>query len=185
MSLDLEHQKIQAQCERWIREFVIGHKLCPYAAAPLDNNQVTLRVCDSDSPEEILRSAFVLLDDMQQNDNISTALLICSAGLSQFDHFYSVVEHINDILEDSELIASFQLASFHPQYQFSDEPIDAPSQYTNRSPYPLLHWLRQSELSEVVMDEDMGRRIADKNQKTMEHIGQQSLQNQLDNILNS
>ncbi len=43
-----------------------------------------------------------------------------------------------------------QLASFHPDYCFADaEPDDAAS-YTNRSPYPVLHLLRETSLDAAI-----------------------------------
>ena len=50
------------------------------------------------------------------------------------------------------LAGVIQLASFHPGYQFAVTDPDAVENYTNRSPYPMLHLLREESISQVADD---------------------------------
>ena len=44
----------------------------------------------------------------------------------------------------------FQIASFHPDYQFADTEFDDVENYTNRAPYPILHILREASLEKAI-----------------------------------
>ena len=42
------------------------------------------------------------------------------------------------------------MASFHPHYQFAGTEPDDAENYTNRSPYPMLHILREESLARAI-----------------------------------
>jgi hypothetical protein len=46
----------------------------------------------------------------------------------------------------NHLEKEFQLASFHPSYQFMGSSTDDVTNYTNKSPFPIIHILRSDSI---------------------------------------
>ena len=77
----------------------------------------------------------------------ATTLLIHPRVLHAFADY-------NDFLDDAEFVCTqlgldddVQLASFHPQYQFAGTAPEQIDNFTNRSPFPMLHLLRQASVA--------------------------------------
>jgi hypothetical protein len=78
---------------------------------------------------------------------------------------------VDATLEDMELDGELQVASMHPQYQFADIEPDDITNYTNRSPYPTLHLLREDSIDKAVAAYPEADKIFDRNIETMQRIG--------------
>ena len=141
-----------ALTRRWLEDWVIGLELCPFAAPLL--RDPALRIAVSAAAEEAgwHRDWLRELDYLQQReeDEVATTLLVLPAGPGNFDKFLDLLELANADLEASGLTGVVQLASFHPSYRFAAEPAGSASHYTNRSPFPTLHLLREAMLSRVL-----------------------------------
>ena len=87
---------------------------------------------------------------MQQNQELATSLLITAHLLEDFDDYLDFLEIAQQLLEDSELTGVFQLVSFHPQYQFTNTTPDALENFSNKSPYPIIHILRENQLQSAI-----------------------------------
>lgn len=57
----------------------------------------------------------------------------------------------------------YQVASFHPEYVFADSPMDDPANYTNRSPYPMLHILREASIAKAISHYTSPEKIPERN----------------------
>jgi hypothetical protein len=77
-------------------------------------------------------------------------LLIFSTSLSHFDDYLDFLHVAEQLLSAQGYEGVYQLASFHPDYCFDGANIDDPANYTNRSPYPMLHLLRESSLEKAI-----------------------------------
>ena len=75
-----------------------------------------------------------------------------------------------------------QLASFHPQYQFDGESSEASSHFTNRSPYPMIHFLREDMMARLLQDFPNPEQIPQRNIETLDAIDPTELQRRLDNL---
>lgn len=136
--------EVVAATRRWIERAVIGLGLCPFARAPYAQGRVRYRVSAArdtqalaaDLREEARR---LIASDPQE---IETTLLIHPHVLGDFLDYNDFLDVAEAMLEELDLDADLQIASFHPHYQFGDAEIDAVENCTNRSPYPILHLLR-------------------------------------------
>lgn len=136
---------------QWLEQCVVGLSLCPYARAPIAAGQVRLTVCQSPVAADFMQ---LLLDEAVRLKNVSgdveTTLLIALKGFEDFLFFNDIVSAAEDALVDAELEQDFQLASFHPDYLFAEEPGDDPTHFTNRAPFPVLQLLRVATVSKAV-----------------------------------
>ncbi|MFY7866252.1 DUF1415 domain-containing protein [Roseateles sp.] len=166
-------EKVQQETQFWLEKAVIGLNLCPFAKSVHVNNRLRYVVSQADSPEALLRElAHELLSLMRADpDEIETTLLIHPRVLTDFLDFNDFIGAADALVEDLELDGTLQIASFHPDYQFGGTEPDDVSNYTNRSPYPTLHLLRESSIeraTETMADTDA---IYEANMQTLERIG--------------
>lgn len=84
--------------------------------------------------------------------------------------------------------AQFQLVGFHPAFVFAEAPHtpwagamgDDPCHYTNRSPYPMLHVLRQDSVRIAAESHSDSRSVSEANEQLLREVGK----GHLDELLN-
>ena len=148
----------------WIEKFIIGMNICPFAGKPFTTSSIRYVVCPEVDLIEVLASLekeIVLLDGAAPHEIETTLILLPNVDLSfiEFNDFNMVVE---DLLIYMGLTEKFQCVSFHPAFRYADSEADDPSNLTNRSPYPMLHLLRQASV-EAVVDAEEGQQISESN----------------------
>ena len=137
--------------ERWLEQVVIGLNLCPFAAKPYAQKQVRIQVCDADTELallEALQDELRLIDESvtTANTGIETTLLVIPNMLASFDDYNQFLNLVDALLDEFEWAGEYQVASFHPQYCFAGVAPESPENLSNRSPYPLLHILREASI---------------------------------------
>ena len=145
-------EKILLHTRRWVESVVIGHGVCPFAGSVFKDHRIRYRVSQAWKPAELWEEWLGELVYLQEADRIETetTLLIHPLALTDFTEYCDVIAEAEDGLEELGFESDIQLAGFHPEYQFEDSPEDDPANYTNRSPYPMLHLLRVVSVSEAV-----------------------------------
>jgi hypothetical protein len=138
------------QTKKWILDVVIGCNFCPFAAREVTRNTVKYQVLEAADKQKVLETLGMLFDELKQNDSIETALLILPSGFASFSVYLQLCTIAEALLEEEGHEGFFQLASFHPTYLFAGSNNDDPSNYTNRSPYPMLHILREDSVSKAI-----------------------------------
>jgi len=141
---------IEIATKRWLEEAVIGLNLCPFARREYDAGRVRFVVCEDVKTEEKLLSFAAELERLERDANIETTLLVFANGLADFYDFLDLLEMAHGWLDDQSLDGVYQLASFHPHYQFEGTSKSDPSNYTNRSPWPIIHVLRESSVEGAI-----------------------------------
>lgn len=136
--------------QRWLNTVVIDLKLCPFARSPVEAGTLCYRVEPTDEATVLLAALDTLLDDLSGNERYETALLIHPNVLEDFYAYNDFLNRCDALLGRKSLRGVFQIASFHPRYQFADAEPDAAENYTNRSPYPMLHVLRETSVEQAV-----------------------------------
>ncbi len=134
----------------WLEETVIGFNFCPFAKKEFVRNSINYHVTDTHSKEDAL---YLLLDtcaELNDKPDIETSLIIFSEGFIQFDDYLELLELANSLIEREGYEGVYQIASFHPNYCFDGVAQDDVSNYTNRSPYPILHILREGSLEKAL-----------------------------------
>ena len=135
---------------RWLQEVVIGLNFCPFAKRELLNN--TVRFVESPSTTEagLMQNLAHELTHLTQHREVETTLLIHPQVLQNFEEYNQFLNLADALIEEMGLLGEFQVASFHPDYQFANTEFDDAENYTNRSPYPLLHILREASLEAAI-----------------------------------
>jgi hypothetical protein len=137
---------------RWLEECVLALGLCPFAAPVLRDTSLRIAVSEASNAADQLRDFVQELELLQRvlETEVSTTLLVFDAGLEDFMQFLERLEQCQAWLEQSGLEGIIQLASFHPHYLFGGEDPQALSHFTNRSPRPTIHLLREELLSKAI-----------------------------------
>ena len=157
----------------WLERAVIGLNLCPFAKAVHVKRQIRYVVSMATTPEaladELVRELEYLAE--ANADVVDTTLLIHPNVLQDFLDFNDFLEVADGIVDELELDGILQVASFHPQFQFENTELDDITNYTNRSPYPTLHLLREESVERAVAAFPEELEIASANIATLEKLG--------------
>ena len=169
----VDYEAVIAATEQWLEKAVIGLNLCPFAKAVHVKKQVRYVVSEATSPEELLEDLIKELEFLAAEDAevVDTTLLIHPLVLQDFEDYNEFLDVADAALEELKLDGELQVASFHPDYQFADTDKNDISNYTNRSPYPTLHLLREASIDRAVEAFPEAADIFDKNIETMEKLG--------------
>lgn len=157
----------------WLERAVIGLNLCPFAKAVHDRRQIRYAVSDARDEATLLadlRSELQILHAAPPQE-LDTTLLIHPDVLQDFADYNAFLTRAEAVIEDSGLPGEIQLASFHPHYQFAGTESGDIENYTNRSPYPLLHLLREASVSRAVKAFPDASAIYETNIATMKRLG--------------
>lgn len=168
----------------WVETLVVGMNLCPFAKRELVKNRVRFVVTAATTQEQLLQVLRAELELLNTDSAIETTLLIHPDVLQNFYDFNDFLHDADSLLVEMEEEGIYQIASFHPDYQFGGtSPSDAEN-YTNRSPYPVLHLLREDSLERVIADYPNVDDIPQRNIELMNELGRDKLQALLKSCLN-
>ena len=149
---DLDDSAVIAEVRHWLERAVIGLNLCPFARAPYLQQRVRFRVSHATDDEELLADLEEELRALHavSAEQCETVLLIHPWALREFAEFNEFLNAADGCVEQLGYEGELQVASFHPDYQFEGTGADDIENYTNRSPYPILHLLREESIERVV-----------------------------------
>lgn len=157
----------------WLEKAVIGLNLCPFAKSVYVKDQVRYAVSDARDVETLYHELTAELLRLKESDpnEIDTTLLIHPWVLTDFMDYNDFLHVADATVEDLDLGGEIQVASFHPKYQFADTLPDDASNFTNRSPFPTLHLLRESSIARAVAAFPDASTIYEKNIETLRRLG--------------
>ena len=166
-------EAVLASTRAWLERAVIGLNLCPFAKAVHAKGQVHMAVSAATAPDEVLEDLARELDalvarDAQERD---TTLLVVPHCLEQFLDFNAVVVRGERMIRKQGLEGVIQLASFHPRYCFADAAENDVTNFSNRSPYPTLHLLREASIDKAVRAFPDAQAIYGANLETLRKLG--------------
>lgn len=173
MNTNISNEEAIAATKLWLERAVIGLNLCPFAKGVHVKNQVRYVVSAAQTSEELLADVLKEFEVLAEasREKIDTTLLIHPHVLTDFLDYNDFLEVVDNALEDVDLAGILQVASMHPQFQFADTEPDDITNFTNRSPYPTLHILREESIDEAVAAIPEAETIFDKNIETMTKLG--------------
>jgi uncharacterized protein len=179
-----ERMKNVDRAQKWVVDFVIEHTLCPFARVPYEAGQV--RFCEiGETDVEAILDAFwteVDLIDRVEKSEISNSILVIPALKNSFGQYLDVFNMACDLLELQNKAGKFQLASFHPLYQFVGTDESDPTNYTNRSPLPLIHIIRTEEVAQAIESHPDIDSVPIANQAKMRAMGEERLRSFLESL---
>ncbi|MFT3754544.1 MAG: DUF1415 domain-containing protein [Pseudoxanthomonas sp.] len=174
-------ESVLADTRRWLERAVIGLNLCPFAKAVHVKQQVRIIVSDATTPEALLEQLaeeLVLLRDTPAAE-IDTTLIVHPQVLQDFLDYNDFLDNADAAVATLDLEGVLQVASFHPQYQFAGSDADDIENYTNRSPWPTLHLLREESIDRAVEAFPDPEVIVERNVETLRKLGHQGWQDLL------
>ena len=173
------------QTQNWIEKVVLGLNFCPFAHKEVENNRVRYAQSDALQAEAALQDLLKEIQYLEDHPETETTLLIYPLGFSDFDDYLDLLDLANALIEDQNYEGIFQVASFHPNYQFADSGPDDAANYTNRSPYPMLHLLREESLEKALENHPNPDAIPERNVKFAREKGLAYMQVLLEACMNS
>lgn len=134
----------------WIDKVIVGLNFCPFAKKEMERNTIHYAVSPATTVNDALSRLLDELAILDQQQDVQTTLIIFPLGFGNFENYLDMLELANSLMAQGGYAGIYQLASFHPDYCFEGENKNDPANYTNRSPYPILHILRESSIEAVL-----------------------------------
>tara|TARA_B110000967_G_C18639339_1_gene437710 strand:- start:83 stop:634 length:552 start_codon:yes stop_codon:yes gene_type:complete len=167
-------KKIEEEISVWLEAVIIGLQLCPFALKPIREARHRIVVSDTDDKAELLAD---LQQECERLDNVpveslETTLIVLPNMMQDFYDFNDFLSIANDLLADAGWEGVYQLASFHPRYQFAGTQPDDPENLTNASPYPVIHILREQSVEQAIDAYDDVNKVPERNIQRMNSLTQ-------------
>lgn len=141
---------IISKTKKWITDVVVGCNFCPFAAKEVKKDSIHYAVLQQATKKTVLETVMQMIYQLDDNENIETSFLIIPDSFLAFDEYLDLVGLVERLIEKENYEGIYQVASFHPAYLFAGSTPTDPSNYTNRSPYPMLHFLREDSVSKAI-----------------------------------
>lgn len=181
---NLTHNEIINYTKAWISDAVIGLNLCPFAKSVYIKNQIDYHVSTATNESLLLNDLILAMQKLNQTDaeDIDTTLVIHPWVLQDFLDYNDFLDQADAALNQAGFEGVLQIASFHPQYQFAGTDPDDVTNCSNRSPFPMLHLLREESLDIAITAIPDAANIFSRNIEALEQLGAdgwQQLQTQI------
>jgi hypothetical protein len=157
------HRQVIDETRNWITQVVIGCHFCPFAAREMIKNSIRFRVEEAIRTEDCLRVFREECNRLDKDDRIETTLLIFPKTFPNFDDYWGLVSMAEKMLKKTGHEGVYQVASFHPLYRFAQTRTGDAANYTNRSPYPMLHLLREKSIWQALQQYPDPHKIPERN----------------------
>ena len=172
MNITTDNEKVIDATKKWLEQFVIKHNFCPFAVKPFRDKRiryVSYPVCNEKDLTDKLIYEILLLKGADPQE-IETTLVIAPLMLADFLDYNQFLNVVDSIIDELQVEGIIQVASFHPEYQFADLGKDDVRNYTNRSPYPMFHLIREGSIEKAreMMDTES---IPDRNMDLLMKLG--------------
>ncbi|NYS77637.1 MULTISPECIES: DUF1415 domain-containing protein [Halomonadaceae] len=177
--------QIVAQTLSWVRTFIVAHDICPFAQRELERETIRVEVVRSKKIEVALEELMVEVQWLDEHPETETTLLVFPTLFKSFDHYLDFVELAESILVDQGYEGVYQLATFHPDYCFDGVEPDDASNYTNRSPYAMVHLLREESVEKAIKFYGDTDAIPERNIAKLTAMGSDTAEQQLQRCFES
>ncbi len=168
---DKELQLIAQQTQNWVERMIMKYNICPFARQEVERGSIRYAVIHESKIHRVLEALIEECIRLDDKPEIETTLFIVPRGFEGFYSYLDLVDVANDLLIEQGYEGIYQLASMHPDYCFDGEPMDEPSNYTNRSPYPMLHIIREASMEQALADYNAPESIPERNIEFTQHKG--------------
>ena len=157
--------------QRWIQSFVVELNLCPFAQHVTARDVIRYTACANESLQDILHALHEEMDWLDSDPETETSFLILTSGMKDFSDFNDCLAMAQELLAMMNWVGRYQLVGFHPHHQFDGTDPDDAENYTNRSPYPMVHILRESSVTQAVDATENIALIPKRNTDTLNQLG--------------
>jgi len=164
----------------WVNRVVIGLNFCPFAAPVVTHNQLHVKVITGNDVALLLEALIMECRFLDTSEQYETSLVVFpDFGSGQEAHFIAyldLVELADQLLDKQSYRGVYQLATFHPDYCFAEAEKDDPANYTNRSPYPMVHIIPEESLEKAIASYPNVEEIPENNMKLTRQKGLLSME---------
>ncbi len=172
----MEESSIIEHTKNWLRDVVIGCNFCPFAGREFKRETIHYTVVQNSDREKILQTLALQLERLNDYPAIETTLIIIPENFEDFYSYLDLVSLSEMLIEREGYEGIYQVASFHPNYLFAGSSENDASNYTNRSPYPMLHLLREESISKALESYSHPEAIPERNIEFANRKGLQYMQ---------
>ena len=173
-----EHQLI-TQTQIWLENVIVGYNFCPFARREFERGTIHYCVIPDKDIAGCLEALMLECERLDKDKTIVTTLVLYPCGFEQFDDYLRLVEIAEYLLIEQGYEGVYQLASFHPNYCFADSELDDPANYTNRSPAPMLHLIREDSIEQALKSYPHPEEIPQKNIDLARRVGETKMKQML------
>lgn len=160
---------------RWFEKAVLGLNLCPFAARPYQQDSILFELSSAINDEQCLSDIYLNCRKLDQNSEIETILLVCPHHLSRFVDYNQFLTLAELLLEQEGWQGVYQIASFHPDYRFADTEHDERSNWTNRTPFPVFHLIREASLGAALENFPKVEQVPERNIQKLHSLSPQQM----------
>ena len=168
------------QTRHWVRSVIVGFNFCPFSKRELENETIHFQVSHESKLEACLHELVQECKRLDEHTGIETTLLIFANAMQSFDDYLDLIELANALIAELGYEGTYQLASFHPHYCFEGENENDAANYTNRSPYPMLHLIREASLERALENYPNPESIPERNVEFAREKGLDKMKSMLD-----
>ncbi len=156
-------QRVIAQTKEWLNNVIVAHNYCPFAKREVDKGSVRYQVVHETEFNSLLESVIQECIWLDQNDETETTLIIFPSNLNDFNLFLDCLALTEDLIVSQGYEGIYQVASFHPDYCFQGADKNDPANYTNRSPHPMFHLIREASVKMAIENHPDADSIPERN----------------------
>lgn len=173
-----EQEAIIQATKCWVENWVIKENLCPFAHKPVSEGRVLYQVSEAQRPKQLIQDLTHALRQLAATPAsvLETTLLIHPYVLKDFLAYNDFLDEVDELVFDFGYEGEIQIASFHPDYQFADTDYDDVDNFTNRSPYPMLHLIRESSIEQATLYHPNIDAIPERNIEHVRQLGASHIQ---------
>lgn len=174
----MDNQQVVETVKNWVEKFIIGYNICPFARKVFVTERIKYVIHSSTDDEDILQAFLHELQWLNATaaKEMDTTLFILTNAFSDFDHYLNFIQVIEIMIEQLKYEGVFQVATFHPNYQFDGTQHADAENYTNRSPFPIIHILREESVEKAIENYPNPEAIPERNITLMNKMGIEKLQ---------
>lgn len=158
-----DDKRIIAQTKEWVNTVIVAHNYCPFAKREVDKGTVRYQVVHETEFNSLLKSVIQECVWLDQNADTETSLIIFPSNLENFNAFLDCLVLAEELLTSQGYKGVYQIASFHPDYCFQGAEENDAANYTNRSPYPMFHLIREASVQRAIENHPDAESIPERN----------------------
>jgi len=149
--------------KNWLNKVVVGLNFCPFAGREVKRGSIRFQVIESHNFTDLKEALVAEFEKLTNEPELETTLLIYPSQFLKFDDFLDWASFAEGLLVELGYEGIFQVASFHPDYMFEGSNFLDAANYTNRSPFAMLHLLREESLEKAIENHPNAYQIPDTN----------------------
>ncbi|MBR9726874.1 DUF1415 domain-containing protein [Shewanella intestini] len=151
------------ETENWVKSVIMKYNICPFARREIERKSIRYHAIEQTQIKQVLKAFILECLYLDEHPEVETTLVILPRGFEGFYAYLDLVDLATDLLDAQGYEGVYQLASFHPDYCFDGEPQQSASNFTNRSPYPTIHIIREASMELALAQYDEPETIPERN----------------------